>query len=106
LQAIVSGLAMLGERERCGALYPLCETRVEAGDVYGQPGIGSHNWRVVAGIAAHAAGLRDRACTHFEFAQRQAAELPDRILEPRLETGDGDLLNDHTQDVAAVNTRR
>jgi hypothetical protein len=88
LQAIVSGLAMLGERERCGALYPLCETRVEAGDVYGQPGIGSHNWRVVAGIAAH------------------AAELPDRILEPRLETGDGDLLNDHTQDVAAVNTRR
>jgi hypothetical protein len=48
----------------------------------------------VAGIAAHAAGLHDRARDHFETAIRQADELPHRLLQPTARYWYGRLLVD------------
>jgi hypothetical protein len=52
------------------------------------------NPETVAGIAAHAAGLRDRACDHFETAIRQADTLPLRLLQPTARFWYGRLLAD------------
>jgi hypothetical protein len=52
------------------------------------------NPEAVAGIAAHAAGLRDRAREHFEIANRQADELPLRLLQPTARYWYGRLLVD------------
>ena len=48
----------------------------------------------MAGIAAHAAGLRDRARDHFETAIRQADTLPHRLLQPTARYWYGRLLVD------------
>ena len=52
------------------------------------------NPQTVAGIAAHAAGLRDRARDHFETAIRQADALPHRLLQPTARYWYGRLLVD------------
>jgi hypothetical protein len=52
------------------------------------------NPQTVAGIAAHAAGLHDRARDHFETAIRQADALPHRLLQPTARYWYGRLLVD------------
>jgi len=80
LNGLVTGLALLGERERCGRLYPLAEEATHTGWV--SPFLGPVNPQLAAALAADAAGLVDRAHEHFETALRQAREVPIRILQP------------------------
>ena len=85
LEATVTGLALVGNRERCGELYPLTIGLVETGLVCDYPfgsAVGPTTPQLVAAMAADAAGHADRARDHFETALRQARELPHRILQP------------------------
>jgi hypothetical protein len=85
LEATVTGLALVGDRERCGALYPLTIGLAETGLVCDYPfgvTVGPTTPQLVAAMAADAAGHSDRAREHFETALRQARELPHRILQP------------------------
>ena len=84
LEAAVTGLALLDDRESCGALYPLTVVLAETGlirDPFGAA-VGPTTPQLVAALAADAAGHADRARAHFETALRQARELPHRILQP------------------------
>lgn len=75
----VEGLAVLGEREEAGRLYPLVLSCLDAGVVRRA----DHRLvQLVAGIAASAAERWDEADAHFGVALRQAEELPDRIQQP------------------------
>jgi tetratricopeptide (TPR) repeat protein len=83
LDACVSGLALIGDRDRCGAFYPLTLDYIRTGQVYtvvSFPG----NPQLVAALAADAAGLVDQSREHFETALRQAREVPVRILQPNV----------------------
>ena len=80
LDVSVPGL-MLTDVVRCGALYPSCVGSLATG-VIDSTLIVPGNPQTIAGIAAHAAGLRDRAREHFETAIRQADALPHRLLQP------------------------
>jgi hypothetical protein len=92
LDASVPGL-MLTDDIRCGTLYPSCVSYLGTGVIEGSS-IVPGNPQTVAGIAAHAAGLRDRARDHFETAIRQADELPHRLLQPTARYWYGRLLVD------------
>jgi hypothetical protein len=84
---------LANEVVRCGALYPSCVSYLGSGMIDSWsilPG----NPQTVAGIAAHAAGLHDRARDHFETAIRQADELPHRLLQPTARYWYGRLLVD------------
>ena len=93
LDVSVPGLMLADEVVRCGALYPSCVSYLGTG-VIGDWSIVPGNPQTVAGIAAHAAGLRDRARDHFETAIRQADELPHRLLQPTARYWYGRLLVD------------
>jgi hypothetical protein len=93
LDVSVPGLVLAGEVVRCGDLYPSCVSYLGTG-VIGDWSIVPGNPQTVAGIAAHAAGLRDRARDHFETAIRQADELPHRLLQPTARYWYGRLLVD------------
>ena len=82
LDASVPGLILAGDVNRCGALYPSCVSYLSTGAIGDWLPIVPGNPETVAGIAAHAAGLRDRARDHFETAIRQADTLPHRLLQP------------------------
>jgi hypothetical protein len=102
LQATVTGLALLGDRESCGRLYPLTVALAETGavcDPFGGGVVGPTTPQVVAAIAADAAGHVDKAREHFEIAVRQARDLPHRILQPTVLYWYGRSLAD-TSDVA------
>ena len=89
----VPGLMLAGDVVRCGALYPSCVSYLGTG-VISDWSIVPGNPQTVAGIAAHAAGLHDRARDHFETAIRQADELPHRLLQPTARYWYGRLLVD------------
>ena len=74
------GLSILGDREACATLYPAAQAWVETSQILivEYPIEGP---RLTAGIAAHAAGLREQARDHFETAIRQARDLPIRIQQ-------------------------
>jgi eukaryotic-like serine/threonine-protein kinase len=93
LDASVPGLMLADDVLRCGTLYPACASYLGAG-VIGQWAIVPGNPQTVAGIAAHAAGVRDRARDHFETAIRQADTLPHRLLQPTARYWYGRLLVD------------
>jgi tetratricopeptide (TPR) repeat protein len=82
LPACTVALAHLGDTEECGALYPLLRELIAKQWVCDYWSVGPNSPQLVAGIAAHVAGLSDRAREHFESAQRQADELPYRLLQP------------------------
>ncbi len=82
LDALVTGLALLGDRARSGQLYPLTEDYIRTGAVSANLAVGPSNPQLAAGLAADAAGLTARARDHFETALRQAREAPVRILQP------------------------
>jgi hypothetical protein len=92
LDISVPGLMMAGDVVRCGALYPSCVTYLRTGVMSSYWSILPGNPEAVAGIAAHAAGLRDRARDHFETAIRQADTLPHRLLQPTVRYWYGRLL--------------
>jgi tetratricopeptide (TPR) repeat protein len=94
LDASVPGLILAGDVRRCGALYPSCVSYLSTGAIGDWLPIVPGNPETVAGIAAHAAGLRDRARDHFETAIRQADELPHRLLQPTARYWYGRLLVD------------
>ena len=93
LDTTVSGLMLAGDIVRCGALYSACVSYLGTG-VIDYLSIVPGSPQTVAGIAAHAAGLRDRAREHFETAIHQADTLPHRLLQPTARYWYGRLLVD------------
>ena len=82
LETFVTGLAVMGDRERLAGLYPLTLASVQNGRVYTTVTVGPSSPQLVAALAADAAGLIDQSREHFETARRQAHDLPIRILQP------------------------
>ena len=74
IDGLVTGLTVLGDRARCGQLYPLTEDYILTGAVSAIMAVGPSNPQLAAGLAAAAAGLTARARDHFETALRQARE--------------------------------
>jgi len=77
LAMVVEGLALLGERARAAALYPLTRELLATGSTY--------LWslarmpEIVAGTAAAAGGDWDAATAHFASAARLAELLPHHV---------------------------
>jgi tetratricopeptide (TPR) repeat protein len=92
LETAVVGLALVGDNERCGALYPSTLAYVDTGFVCAASTIGPGTPQLSAAIAAHAAGLDEKAREHFEIAARQARGLPYRILQPTVQLWHGRML--------------
>jgi hypothetical protein len=92
LGTAVVGLALIGESERCGALYPSTLAYVDTGFVSAASTIGPGTPQLSAAIAAHAAGLDEKARAHFEIAAQQARDLPYRILQPTVQLWHGRML--------------
>jgi tetratricopeptide (TPR) repeat protein/predicted Ser/Thr protein kinase len=82
LDATVSGLALIGDRDACAALYPLTLDYVRTGRVLAGLVAGPSSPQLAAALAANAAGLVDQSREHFEIALRQARDTPMRILQP------------------------
>ncbi len=82
LETLVTGLAVMGDRERRAGLYPLTLAGVQTSRVVPLLIIGPSSPQLAAALAADAAGLHDQARDHFETALRQARETPVRILQP------------------------
>ncbi len=82
LDALVTGLAVIGDRERLGRLYPLALAYLQTGHVFTTFVVGPSTPQLVAALPAGAAGMSDQAREHFEIALRQARDVPVRILQP------------------------
>src|SRR5262249_28067190 len=82
LEAFVQTLALLGDREQCGLLYPLALLDAQSEFRYAPFSLGPNSPSLIAAIAADAAGLPEKAEEHFEVAAREARELPIRLLQP------------------------
>ena len=82
LETLVTGLAVMGDRERRAGLYPLTLAGVQTSRVVPIFIIGPSSPQLAAALAADAAGLSDQAREHFEIALSQAHEVPVRILQP------------------------
>ncbi len=82
LETLVTGLAVMGDRERLAGLYSLTRANVQNGRVNTTFIIGPGSPQLAAALAADAAGLLDQSREHFEIALRQAHEVPIRILQP------------------------
>ena len=91
----------MNEGQRVAA-YPPCVAYLGTGVMINYSSILPGNPETVAGIAAHAAGLHQRARDHFEAAIRQADELPLRLLQPTARYWYGRLLveDPHTAEQA------
>jgi hypothetical protein len=85
LDALVTGLAHLGDRERRAAAYPLTLEYIRTGQIVAGLVAGPSNPQIVAALASAAAGLAEKSREHFETALRQAREVPVRIMEPTVE---------------------
>ena len=99
LETAVAGLALVGDIEHCGALYASTLAYIDTGFVCAVGAIGPGTPQLAAAIAAHAAGLDDKAHEHFEIAARQARELPFRILQPTVQYWFGRMLSGHADPV-------
>jgi tRNA A-37 threonylcarbamoyl transferase component Bud32/tetratricopeptide (TPR) repeat protein len=104
LDASVPGLMLVDDVVRCGALYSSSVSYIGTGGMVGDVNM-LGNPQTVAGIAAHAAGLRDRARDHFETAIRQADTLPHRLLQPTARYWYGCLLVDDPHPAEQVRGR-
>ena len=82
IDGLVTGLTVLGDRARCGQLYPLAEDYILTGAVSATMTVGPSSPQLAAALAADAAGLTARAREHFETALRQARDVPLRALQP------------------------
>jgi class 3 adenylate cyclase/tetratricopeptide (TPR) repeat protein len=81
LQAVIEGLAVLGERDEAARLYPLILEAIDTGALTGQFG---RLLQSVAGMAAAAGGRWDKAEQHYQTALRQAHELPVVMEQPEV----------------------
>jgi hypothetical protein len=72
----------VGEQSACGALYAILEPLPALGNVSPWAIIGPTSPQLALALSVGAAGLHDRAPSHFEEAERLAATLPDRLLQP------------------------
>lgn len=82
LESFATGLTIVGERDRCAALYPVMLDYIHTGLVVTLYAVGPGNPQLTAALAADAAGLVEQSREHFEIALRQAREVPIRILQP------------------------
>jgi tetratricopeptide (TPR) repeat protein/predicted Ser/Thr protein kinase len=98
--ALVTGLAVLGERDQLGALYSLTLEHIKTGTLVAGLLPGPSCPQLAAALAADAAGLTERAREHFEIALRLSREVPVRILEPTVQYWYGRTLvgSDHSAD--------
>jgi hypothetical protein len=80
LSGAVVGLSLLGDTEGCGALHQAANAWAESGQVL-CPELPIEGPQLVAGIAAHAAGLCEPARDHFETALRHARDVPIRLQQ-------------------------
>jgi tetratricopeptide (TPR) repeat protein len=81
LQAVIEGLAVLGERDEAARLYPLILEAIDTGALTGQFG---RLLQTVAGMAAAAGGQWEKAERHYQTALRQAHELPVVMEQPEV----------------------
>jgi tetratricopeptide (TPR) repeat protein len=77
LVLMIEGLAVLGEREKVAALYPLVPELLATGAVWFWTG--PRLVRSAAGLAAAAAGEWEAAERHFAIALQQAEELQQQL---------------------------
>ena len=82
LEALITGLALIADRDQCGALYALTRDYIGTGQVFHNVIVGPSTPHLAAALAADAAGLAAQSRDHFETALRQAREVPVRILQP------------------------
>jgi class 3 adenylate cyclase/tetratricopeptide (TPR) repeat protein len=82
LQAVVEGLAVLGERDEAAKLYPLILESIDTGDVIRWPD--ARLVQSIAGMAAAAGGQWEKAAEHYQTALRQAHEIPVVIEQPEV----------------------
>jgi tetratricopeptide (TPR) repeat protein len=80
LHAAIGALALVGEREACGALYPAAEASLASELAYTSLSLGPTSPTLAVAIAAEAAGLGPRARAHFEEALRIATSKSIRLL--------------------------
>src|SRR6185369_12473660 len=74
LDATISGLALIGDRSACAALYALTLDYVRTGRMVAGLVAGPSSPQLAAALAADAAGLVDQSREHFETALRQARD--------------------------------
>jgi class 3 adenylate cyclase/tetratricopeptide (TPR) repeat protein len=82
LETAVEGLAILGQREEAGKLYPLVLEAIDSGAFVRDVGIGL--LQTVAGMAAAAGGQWEKAEEHYQMALRQAHDLPAIMEQPEV----------------------
>ena len=80
LDGLVTGLALIGDRGHCGALYPLTLDYIRTGQRVSTVALSIP--QLVAALAADAAGLADKSRWHFETALQQTRDVPIRIFQP------------------------
>jgi tetratricopeptide (TPR) repeat protein/predicted Ser/Thr protein kinase len=80
LECLITSLALMGDRERPGALYPLTLEFIRTGQVFATVAFSTP--QLAAALSADAAGLADQSREHFEIALRQSREVPIRMLQP------------------------
>lgn len=82
LDGFVTGLACLGDRDRCGALYPLTLDYIRTGQQFST--VGFSNPQLAAALSADAAEMTHQSREHFDIALRQAHDMPVRTLQPTI----------------------
>jgi tetratricopeptide (TPR) repeat protein len=82
LSGVVEGLAVLAERDEAAKLYPLMLEAIDTGAM--TDWLCERLFQSVAGIAAAAGGLWEKAEEHYQTALRQAHELPHCLEQPEV----------------------
>ena len=81
LETAVAGLALVGDVESCGALYPSTLAYIDTGFVCGGGALRPGTPQLASAIAADAAGYADKARRHFEIATRARERLRREALD-------------------------
>jgi hypothetical protein len=82
LHTAILALAIMGERDACGALYPRAEASLGGGFVYTSLAFGPTTPTLSAAVSAEAAGRPAAARQHFEEALHISTTAPIRPLIP------------------------
>jgi hypothetical protein len=82
LATYVLGNALLGDRDRCAAVYPLTLLEIATGAQSTLTTLPASHPQLSAALAAEAAGLFEKACEHFDAAIAHANRIPLRPVQP------------------------
>ena len=82
LEAVIEGLAVLGELDEAAKLYPLALEAIDTGALIPRYECGL--LQAVAGIAAAAGGKWEKSVEHYEAALRLAYDLPFKMEQPEV----------------------